>query len=417
MALGVFANNLKASKDTTSAGRYLRDFKPVLNTRYRVFLPQFQYEDENGKHEQIATITVAARQFSYKEMGVFSYVFDEKEILIADDGSFTDLTQLESLERLARVLHQAEFTAEVAAAEKAARDEAEDAGVTVDQESLGLQRAQIEKKYFKGKDQNEDPTKKPLVGSALKYTYTIGVFVPMTTAGTPDYEKAQVAIWTLSGARQQKILDLYKAEAYTYSGKPYFEFSFDYSGTSPKEAGQKATYEYIPDNLSLATKYPTDWQKDGSKLMEQLPKGNVEEMANTIVAKCGNLHNRVSIPDICSKFYAAVATKQTAVIAIKKLDKEYLKKNKKYIKELPVLEKYPGVLKFVNEIEDGEEDEVATAAPVAEEAHEVSTPAAPVEKQVTPEVNITGAEGAVTFGGLNPNPTGLADEEDMLGDI
>lgn len=416
MALGVFATNLKASQKTTTAGRYLRDFKPVLNTRYRVFLPQFQYDDEDGTHDQVATITVAARQFSYKELGVFSYVFDENEILIADDGSFTDLTQLLSLERMASVLHQAEFTAEVAAAEKAAREEAEEAGVKLDQEALGLQREQIEKKYFRGKDQNNDPTKKPLIGPALKYTYTIGVFVPMTSAGTPDYEKAQVAIWTLSGARQQKILDLYKAEAYQFSGKPYFEFSFDYSGTTPKEAGQKATYEYIPENLSLATKYPTDWQKDGAKLMEQLPKGTVEEMANTIVAKCGNLHNRVSIADICSKFYAAVATKQTAVIAIKKLDKEYLKKNKRYIKDLPVLDKYPAIKEFVNEIEDGgdeEETAVAASTPAAEE----TVQAAPVEKQVTPDVNISGAEGAVTFGGLNPNPVGTADEEDMLGDI
>ena len=430
MALGVFATNLKASRETTSAGRYLRDFKATLNTRYRVFLSQFQFPDEANPEkilEQVATITVAMRQFSYKEMGVFSYVFDENEINIADDGSFTDITKLADLERIAQVLHRAEFEAEVANAENLVRMEAEAAGVQVDQNALGLQREAIEKKYFKTKD--TDPEKKPLVGSALKYTYTIGIFIPMTAASVPEFEKTQVAIWQLSGARQQKILDLYKAEAYAFSGKPYLEFSFDYSGTTTKEAGQKATFEFIPPNLSLETKFPTEWAQYGKKLMEQLPKGSPEEMATHIVAKCGNLHNRVSIADICSKFYGAISTKQTAVVAIKRLDPDYLKKNKRYIKDLPVLDKYPAIKEFVNNIQEDTVEEaatdvaedVSTAVPTAAQeapvpaTAEPATPVTPAEPTApTQNVAVQGVQGSVMFGGLNPNAQGLAEETDIL---
>lgn len=416
MAIGIFAKNLADSKKTTSAGRYLRDFKPVLNTRYRVLLSQFQYEEDGKPAEQVATITVGGRQFSYKALGVFSYVLDDTEMNILDDDSFEDITELRNLERMANVLHRASFTAAVSAAENAAREEANEAGTEVNQDALGIQRKALEVKFFG--DKNKAADEKPVVGPAQKYTYTVGVFIPMTTDGKPDFEKATVAIWQLSGKRQQKILDLYKAEAYQYTGKPYFEFSFDYKGENAQEAGKDATFEYIPENLSLETKFPTEWQNHGTKLIAQLPSGTIDEMANSIVAKCGALHNRHTIQDIVSKFNAYVSTMQTAVIALKKLDVEYLKKNKKYIQQIPSLSKYPGVKQYIDDLEDVAEEtgaevqEQAVATPVAEAVSE------PVEQQVRPDVNITGAEGSVTFGGLNPNAMNTAgDEDSLLGEL
>lgn len=421
MAIGIFAKNLADSKRTTSAGKYLRDFKPVLNTRYRVFLPQFQFDVDGKLVENVATITVGARQFSYKALGVFSYVFDSNEIRVRDDDSFDDLTELRDLERMASVLHRASFQAAVTAAENAAREEAQEAGVEINQDQLGLQRKALELKFFGDKD--HDPDEKPVIGQALKYTYTIGVFVPMTTDGKPDFEKATIGIWQLSAKRQQKILDLYKTEAYEFTGKPYLEFSFDYSGSNPKEAGKDATFEFISEQLALETKYPLEWQNHGTKLIAQLPTGTPEDMANAIVAKCGILHNRHTISDIVSKFYGHISTMQTAVIALKKLDVEYLKKNKRIIQQIPILSKYPGVKQVIDELEDEAEDNAEIAAAVAEPATTPETPVAqepqaPVEQQIKPEVNIQGAEGHVTFGGLNPNAVGTAgDEESLLGEI
>lgn len=417
MALGIFATNLSDSRKTTAAGRYLRDFKPEQNNRYRVFLPQFQYDGLDGNPaEQIATITVAARQFSYKDLGVFSYVYDSEELEIHDDDSFSDLTELRSIERIAQVLHTSMFTAEVAAAEKRVRDEAQEAGVEINQDALAKQRELVDEKFYGNKDKHKNAEVKPLVSRAEKYTYTIGVFVPMTVQGVPEWEKAQVGIWQLTATRQDKLAGLYKAEAYAYSGKPYIEFSFDYKGDTKQEAGRNATYEFITPALSLEAKFENDWKIYGQPLIEKLPNGTPQEMANSIIARCGALHNRNSISDILSKFYAHVSTMQTAVVALKKLDDDYLKKNKKYINMIPSLSRYPAIKEYIDSIADESDDaeESVASTPTTETA-------APVEEQVKIEVTNEDAtaKGSVTFGGLNPNASNASDDDDAIlyGDI
>lgn len=417
MALGIFATNLTDSRKTTAAGRYLRDFRPELNNRYRVFLPQFQFEGLDGKMaEQMATLTVAARQFSYKDLGVFSYVYDSDELEIHDDDSFTDLTELRSIERLAQVLHTSLFNAEVASAEKRAREEAQEAGVEINQDALAKGREKIEEKFYGNKDTHKTAEVKPIVGRAEKYTYTIGVFIPMTVQGVPEWEKATVGIWQLTATRQDALAALYKAEAYKFSGNPFIEFSFDYKGDTKQEAGRKAKYEFITPDLSLATKFENDWKIYGQPLVEKLPTGTPQEMANSIIARCGALHNRNSVSDILSKFYAHVSTMQTAVVALKKLDDDYLKKNKKYINMIPTLSNYPAIKAHIDSIVDEtEEDDVPAATETKTE------PKTPAETQV--KIDVTNedatAKGGVTFGGLNPNAAATSDDDDavLFGDI
>lgn len=421
MAIGIFATDLEESKKTSIAGRYLRDFKPELNCRYRVFLPQFTMNKPEGKVERVATLTIAARQFSYKQMGVFSYVYDNDELEIHDDQSFDDLTDLRNIERIARVLHASQHAAEIEESRSRAEKEAAEAGIDIDQTALGNARALIDEKYFGNKEKHKSATEKPLIGVAQKYTYTIGVFVPMTAAGIPEWEKATTAIWQLSVTKQDNILALYKAEAYQYSGKPYIEFSYDYKGADKAEAGRNAKYEFITPNLSLEAKYPEEWKTYGEQLMSTLPSGTVQEMAEQIIAKTGALHNRNSVADIVSKFYACVGKMQTAVVALKKLDMDYLKKNKKYIQMIPTLSKYTAIKDFIDSIEATEEDEdekpVTTTATQTQQS--VSTPQATPEPEPEYSVPVQSEDatvkGAITFGGLTPNVTGNIDDDEDAG--
>lgn len=422
MALGIFATDLEESKKTSIAGRYLRDFKPELNTRYRIFLPQFSTTKNGVDIERVATLTIAARQFSYKQLGIFSYVYDSDELEIHDDQSFSDLTELRTIERIARILHESQYTAEVAEARERAEREAVESGTTLNEDALTKSRDLIHDKFFGNKDKKEDAKERPIVGAAQKYTYTIGVFVPMTTDGKPEWEKAQTAIWQMSVTRQDNILALYKAEAYKYSGKPYLEFSFDYKGADKKEAGRNAKYEFITPDLSLEAKFPADWKTYGEQLMSTLPTGTVQEMAESIIARTGALHNRNTITDILSKFYAHISTLQTAVIAIKKLDVDYIKKNKKYINMIPSLSRYPAVKDFVDSIVDETEDDESTVAASTASEGTPATPAAPAaapaEDYSTP---ITSTDASVTAGitfGAMPaaSSENFDDDADIFGD-
>lgn len=249
----------------------------TLGTNYRLFFRVAEAEDGSN---DVVSATVLGRKLDFGKLGVSFVRIDDFDI--TDGGQYEDLTVLNPLSRVARVLHQAEFSYEKAKAEKEAIEEAKSLGLELDKGALAKKLREIELTYIGDRQAKPDPVYpkvNPMIGGKVQEAYTECYVVPLDKDGAPEFEKGSVAAFNLSSRKIKMLIELLNNKDYCPAGTQFLEAGWSWIGENDMRAGANATLQGISHDTALATKFPELWAANKDSLE------NLSKDAETIASK------------------------------------------------------------------------------------------------------------------------------------
>lgn len=254
----------------------------VLNSTNRIFF----YKDAANK--SVVSATVAGRDLDFEVFGS-SFFCPNDDQLVYDEATqqWKDISGLDDWARIAKVLHAAKAADAKYHVESKAREDANRVGKDVDQVALTSELDKIQVNYFGGKDQQGKPIYpkvKPMVSNLVFKSTTQVLVVPLKESGAPDFDEASTAYLEMSGTKARQLSNLMKNAAYNNPDLPYIEIGFDYTGTTPEEAGRAATFQGISEDTSLKKNYPDVWNERWEGAWGLMVNGNSDEETAELMA-------------------------------------------------------------------------------------------------------------------------------------
>ena len=421
----IFGTDLGESRKFMESGSFLDPIGKFLspNTSYRLFFPQAASADGSPK---IVAITVAGRQFNYDDLKVISYYFDlDKGECEVVNGRIIDKTDLATIAPIAYVLHQAELKAVTEEAIEALKRAASKTGLSVSAEQI--EKIQDEKKleYLGGEVAGTkiSPTKKRAVQGVEKKCYTVAWLVPMAADGKPEFKKAKWVYMDLSRTRLGKLQGVYESPSYAPNGLNYIEVHMTYNGKDKSEAGRALTYECIASNLTLAERFPDEWEAAKGDLISKLDgmgktKEDISEWMSTSI---GAVNNRYTVQEIITAFKGWASGSVTSLAALQDLDKSMIESSAQNILDLGIVENLPAIKTFMEGVaaeyansENKEEDDTP-----AEETKETAKGKKGTKINSGKEnMKSTVADSVKSDGDITGiKASEISDDDDELGDV
>lgn len=292
----------KKAKDKQGSDPHLS--KSVeLNGRYRLFFRTVEVEP--GVRD-IAVAVVPGRSLDYEVCGASFIAYNDSMYTQDDAGQITDKTGLDSWARISRVVHQAQCLRAKKNSEAEAKRTAEELGKPIDTVALSRELEGIDLIYNGGKAADGsriNPSKSPAISGVQQKMTTQLLVVKMLPDGRPDWKNAQYAVLEISNQRITEILALVDNPSYFDNNKTYFEVGYDYIGADKQTAGKAAKFQGIAESLSLAEKFPQDWETIGKGLVDGLANGRtIEETAEIIKSRNRNLKGSLTPNEVVSAF-------------------------------------------------------------------------------------------------------------------
>ena len=140
--------------------------------------------------------------------------------------------------------------------------------------------------------------------------------------GSPDYKNAKYATIELSDQKKNELIGILADPKNVDPTKDYLEVSYSFVGKDKDEAGRAAKFSAVNPTLYLEHEYPTEWQKTGKAMMENIATGkDVDAMAEMMMSKNRSLRFAKGPKDIVANLNVWLA-KNEAVFGSIKMDDE-----------------------------------------------------------------------------------------------
>lgn len=287
MKIKTSASTIEEAQEVRAAQNGLQSFSKVVEMGhdYRLLLLVSPDSIKKGKP------SILSASFPVRNLDRFvkgsTYILEDWD---ADEmtGRYIDKTPLAPYERIARVIHKAEYARARKIKERNMKNDAADAGESITSESfisrLAVELNKIDLQYNGDKETNTYASVKPLVGPVRTYT-CIEMYVVPVTGGVPDFTKATMAAYDVSsGIKLQKLINAFKS-AYK-EGDTYVELSiqYGYNAKDPAEAGRALSFEAVANEDRLASKVPEKFAEFAPKL-EDLAKTSEQIAARSAAAR------------------------------------------------------------------------------------------------------------------------------------
>ena len=345
-----------------------------LNNNYRLFMrvSKIVVDEETGAFVIDPMVpTTPGRPCDWEIVGTSFIPFNSSMAELDETDNIVDLTGLNKWARIAKVIFEAQCTREKKAAEAEQMRVAEETGRPLDAVALQQAIEGIELKYHGGKSANGkkiNPDKSPAIGSIV-YKLTAQVLaVKLDPTGTPDWNNAQCAVWELSKARADEIINICSTMDYVDLDNMIIELGYSYTGADKKSAGQNASLQGIAESLSLRKKYPDLWESIGKSKIGMLVLGsNDDQTADLVCSRNANLSGRTSPSEAivnfkkwCSDNAATLASIDTEADITKAAAADFLENH--------LLDTVPKIkANFEKIVAENKKDEEAAPATTAED--------------------------------------------------
>lgn len=326
-----------------------RSFSQFMNlgTSYRLFFPLWENADTPGTYDpDIVVCTKPVRKLNMDITGSSLYVlenFDE-----AEDGTITDLTNMEKYARVSAVLHDASYRVELNRKLRTLEDEAKQVGTKVDETVRKSTIQAVRKRYYGDEDKSKDVSEREFadvnraISGVMLEIVTRVYIVPMSNS-VPMFSNAQFAQLSLSTKKTTQLLTLLKNPDYFFDNKrPFFEVGFDYVGSSKKVAGLSATFQGISRDTSLESKAPDLWKSNVGVLNAMIRDPEL------IAAKNFNFSSSPSQEAVISSMMKYIASQPILLVNLD-FDSTNMKYGAKPLFELGLLDSQPTVKQQVKE--------------------------------------------------------------------
>lgn len=381
----IMANSLRAGKKAKDSQGYDTPLSKALdlNGDYRIFMRKFYNEAEEC--DDIATAIVPGRSLDLKICGSTFIPYKPNMFELDDAGHYHDLTVLDSWARIARVLFDASCAREKKLVELEAEAAAKDLGVAVNRDKLDRQINLIEQKYYGGRHEDgtkANPTESPAISGLQLKMATQLLLIKMNPDGSPDFKNARLCTYEFSREKLDEVIAALDDPNCCIPEADYIELGYSYKGADKKEAGHKAHFKSIAKEVSLAAKFPKEWEAEGKKQVDRIAKGkSMDDAAAIMRSRNRNMCSTTSASDIVSAMRKWCAN-NSAIFASIDVTKDSTKWAANDFLDSAMLDAVPAIKekfeKLAAELEAeraGDEEEatvVEEAAPEAEAADAVA---------------------------------------------
>lgn len=343
MKIKVSADTIEGAQEVRAAQNGLQSFSKAveLGHDYRLFLLVSPESIKRGK-PSILSASFPVRSLDRFVKGSM-YILEDWD---TDDmtGRYIDKTPLAPYERIARVIHKAEYARARKIKERNMKNDAVDAGEDITKEAfisrLAIELNKVNLQYNGDKETSTYATVKPLVGPVRTYT-CIEMYIVPTEGGVPDFTKAIMVAYNVSSSiKLQKLINAFKS-AYK-PGESYVELSiqYGYKAKDHAEAGRALTFEAVKDEDRLAAKTPEKFAEfephldELSKTAEQIaarsmaarynqPAASLIASLKEYVSKTPNLFHNLDFEDNTVK-YAAQELLDSGIVIEKSVQEKLL---------------------------------------------------------------------------------------------
>lgn len=295
----VLANSLKGATRLKDSQGMSKNLSKVLELgkSYRFFVPLTV--DEHGEKD-ILVAAMPGRKLNYEKLNRSFINLSDFEV--SETGRVTDKTGLAPYARISKILHDAEYAAEKARADRDAKQTAEQMGKDIDIVALKQAHRDLELKYYGDKDAKPNAIyaeMSPMISGVVIETATEVLVVPLNTNNEPEWGKATLASMSLSNKKATQLLTILANPDYLYDAtKNYLEVAFTYAGTDKKSAGMNAVFNGVSKDVSLATKFNESWEANKDILnrlattSEIIASRNMTMSSNTTTKEVVELFNK-----------------------------------------------------------------------------------------------------------------------------
>lgn len=295
-----------------------RDLGGIYRIQFR------QVPDGEGGVDLVAA-TVPGRVLNYDLCGSGFLALKPDMYELTDAGDIIDKTGLASWARISTVIHRARAAREKKNIAAEAERSAAELGKAVDAVSLNKNIEGIELRYFGGEAADGTkiyPKESPAI-SGVKYKMTTrALVIKLNPDSSPDYKNAKYATIELSDQKKNELIGILADPKNVDLTKDYLEVSYSFVGKDKDEAGRAAKFSAVNPTLYLEHEYPTEWQKTGKAMMENIATGNdVDAMAEMMMGKNRSLRFAKGPKDIVANLKVWLA-KNEAVFGSIKMDDE-----------------------------------------------------------------------------------------------
>lgn len=224
-----------------------------------------------------------------------------------------DNSGLAAWQRISRCIFDTQAKLEKEDAANEAERVAEKTGEPIDKTDLAEKCKKIDIAYYGDPDATPQvyATKQVAIGRMDMLIAGECWAIPIKEDGSPDWKGSGIISIDLgSNKKREQLFSLLDNADYCRVGDGYLEVGYDYRGTSRVEAGRNAAYQGIAQSLSLAVKFPTEWEANKDKL------NRLADTGEDIKSKNFQMSADISANDIITKLKHWLSTKKLILPSI-----------------------------------------------------------------------------------------------------